>query len=86
MPFAVAARNLGRFHGVGVSEPSARLWTEKAGAALVAHETAEVARLIREEVPPPQGPPLQQVSADGAMVPLVAGEWTGVKTLAIGTV
>lgn len=86
IPFPVAARNLGRFHGVGVSEPSARRWTEKAGAALVQSETAEVERLIRDEVPPPQGPPLQQVSVDGAMVPLVGGGWTEVKTVAIGTV
>lgn len=86
MPFPVAARNLGRFHGVEVAEPTARRWTEKAGAALVAHETAEVERLSREEAPPPQGPPLQQVSVDGAMVPLVGGEWTEVKTVAIGTV
>jgi hypothetical protein len=86
MPFPVAARNLGRFHGVAASEPTARRWTEKAGAALVARETAEVERLVREEVPPPPGPPLQQISADGAMVPLVGGEWAEVKTVAIGTV
>ena len=86
MPFPVSARNLGRFSGVKVSEPSARRWTEKAGAALIAHETAEVRRLIREEIPPPQGPAVQQVSVDGAMVPLVGGEWTEVKTVAIGTV
>jgi hypothetical protein len=86
MPFEVAARNLGRFHGVAVSEASARRWTEKAGAALVAQETAEVERLVREEVPPPPGPPLQQVSVDGAMVPLVGGACSEVKTVAIGTV
>jgi hypothetical protein len=51
----------------------------------VADETAEGERLVREEVPPP-GPPLQQVSADGAMVPLVGGAWGEVKTVAIGTV
>jgi hypothetical protein len=86
MPFPVAARNLGRFHGVPVGEATARRWTERAGAALVAHETAEVERAIRAEVPAPPGPPLQQVSVDGAMVPLVGGEWTEVKTVAIGTV
>lgn len=86
MPFPVAARTLGRFHGVKVAEPTARRWTEKAGAALVAQETAEAERLIREEVAPAPGPPLQQVSVDGAMVPLVGGEWTEVKTVAIGTV
>jgi len=86
MPFPIAARNLGRFHAVRVTEPSARRWTEKAGAALVAQQTAEVARLVREEVPPPQGPALQQISVDGAMVPVVGGAWTEVKTVAIGTV
>lgn len=86
MPFPIAARNLGRFHQVRVCEPSARRWTEKAGAALVAQQTAEVERLIREDVVPPQGPSLQQVSVDGALVPVVGGAWTEVKTLAIGTV
>ena len=86
MPFARAAENLGRFHQVRVSESSARRWTEKAGAALAAQQTGEVARLVREEVAPPQGPPLQQVSVDGALVPVVGGVWSEVKTLAIGTV
>lgn len=86
MPFPISARNLGRFHQVKVSEASARRWTEKAGAALVAQQTAEVERLVRDEVAPPQGPPLQQISVDGAMVPLVGGAWSEVKTLAIGTV
>jgi len=45
-----------------------------------------VARLEREWPEPPQGPPVQQVSVDGAMVPLRHREWTEVKTLAIGTV
>jgi hypothetical protein len=85
MPFGVAARTLGRFPGVAVSEASARRWTEKAGAARVAHETAEVERRVREEVPPPPGPPRQQVSVDGARVPVVGGAWSEVKTVAIGT-
>jgi hypothetical protein len=86
MPFPMAARNVGRFHGVKVGEATARRWTEKAGAALEAHQRIDVERLVREEVPPPPGPPLQQVSVDGALVPLVGGAWTEVKTLAIGTV
>jgi hypothetical protein len=90
MPFAVAARMLGRFTGVTVSEATARRWTEGAGAALVADQTAEVERLgvgsPDASMSSPLGPPLQQVSVDGAMVPLVGGEWTEVKTVAIGTV
>ena len=34
----------------------------------------------------PLGPALQQLSVDGAMVPLLHGEWGEVKTLAIGTI
>lgn len=34
----------------------------------------------------PEGPPVQLVSVDGAMVPLVGRQWAEVKTLAIGTV
>ena len=38
-------------------------------------------------VPPaPGGPAVQYLSADGAMVPLVGGDWAEVKTLALGEV
>src|SRR6266566_3315557 len=43
-------------------------------------------RLERERPPAPDGPAVQYLSADGAMVPLVGGEWAEVKTLAIGVV
>ena len=46
----------------------------------------ELERLERELPQPPRGPAVQQVSVDGAMVPLVGGEWAEVKTVAIGTV
>jgi hypothetical protein len=49
-------------------------------------QTAAVARLEREAPPAPAGPPVQLLSADGAMVPLVGGAWAEVKTLAIGEV
>jgi hypothetical protein len=67
-----------------VSKATARRHAEAAGAAYVAVQTAEVERLEREAPAPPVGPPLQQVSADGAMVPLVDGQWAEVKTVAIG--
>jgi hypothetical protein len=35
---------------------------------------------------PASGPAVQQLSLDGAMVPLVGGEWAEVKTLALGEV
>jgi len=45
-----------------------------------------VARLEHDLPPAPQGPAVQALSADGAMVPLVGGVWAEVKTVAIGTV
>ena len=73
------------FLGVPVSRDTARRLTERGGAALVALETAE-ADVVLHATTLPAGPAVQQVSVDGAMVPLVGGQWAEVKTLAIGTV
>jgi len=86
MPFPTAAREFGWFTGVALSEATARRQTEAAGAAAVDLHDAEVARLERDTPPAEAGPRLQQISADGAMVPLVKGEWAEVKTVAVGTV
>ena len=86
MPFAQVPAALAFFTRVTIDEDTARRLTERAGAALVASETAEAARLIAAGPEPPRGPAVQQLSVDGAMVPLVHGEWAEVKTLAIGTV
>lgn len=86
MPFGPAARLLEDFWHVPVSEPTARRRTEQAGAAYVEAQTAQVEALERELPPSPAGPALQQLSVDGAMVPLVGGQWGEVKLLAIGTV
>jgi hypothetical protein len=95
MPSAQAAEHLAFFWRVELSEATVRRHTEAAGAAYVAVQTAEVERLERELPAPPPGPPVQQVSADGAMVPLVGGATPSskaalrgaeVKTVAVGTV
>jgi len=86
MPFERAAGELEYLLGVELSEPRVRRLTEKAGAAIVAVEEAEVERLEREAAEAPTGPALQLLSVDGAMVPLVGREWAEVKTLAIGEV
>ncbi|MDP9227112.1 MAG: hypothetical protein M3P18_25350 [Actinomycetota bacterium] len=51
-----------------------------------AHGAQHVERLERERPAAPAGPTVQYLSADGAMVPLVGGQWAEVKTLAIGEV
>jgi hypothetical protein len=86
MPFGKAAQQLYRFRRTNVSRPTVERLTEAAGAAYVAFQTAEVARIERELPLPEHGPAKLFVSADGAMVPLVGGEWAEVKTLVIGVV
>ena len=81
MPFTPAAEYLARFWQVPVSTATARRHTEAGGAAYVAIQTAEVERLEREAPEPPPGPAVQQLSADGAMVPLVGGQWAEVRTV-----
>jgi hypothetical protein len=86
MPFAQAAAELVFFWGVELDETTLRRHTQAAGAAYVAEQMAEVERLERERPVAPVGSTVQYLSADGAMVPLVGGQWAEVKTLAIGEV
>jgi hypothetical protein len=86
MPFGRAAQELQHFRGVAVSRPTVERLTEAAGAAYVALQTAEVARIEQVLPVPPPGPAKQFLSVDGAMVPLVGGEWAEVRTLVIGEV
>jgi hypothetical protein len=87
VPFPQATPLLAHFTHTVVSEPTLRRQTEQAGAAYVAVQTAAVEALERAAPAPPPGPPLQQLSVDGAMVPLVGkGVWAEVKTLAVGAV
>ena len=87
LPFAVAAGMLAHFVHTQVSESTLTRLTEQAGAAYVAVQEAQAARLAQGERGVEEaGPPLQQVSVDGAMVPLVHKVWVEAKTLAIGTV
>jgi hypothetical protein len=86
MPFADVPEELHDLVGVDISEPTARRHGQAAGAAYVALQTAET-EAIQEKMPPsPPGPDLQQVSVDGAMIPLVHKEWGEVRTVAIGVV
>ncbi|MCA1599708.1 MAG: hypothetical protein LC769_11975, partial [Chloroflexi bacterium] len=54
--------------------------------AYVTVQTAAVTLLEREWPAPPEGPAVQYLSVDGAMVPLVGGVWAEVRTLALGEV
>lgn len=86
LPFAQVAEEMAFLFGVSVSADTVRRLTEQAGALQVAIEQREVERLEHEAPPEPTGPAVQQVSADGAMVPVRGGSWTEVRTIAIGTI
>ena len=84
LPFERVPRELAALLGVTVGRETVRRRTEAAGALLVAAEAAVVAELERTTpVPRTARDAWYQVSVDGAMVPLVHGEWAEVKTLAI---
>ncbi len=86
LPFEPAARMLGYFTKVEVGAETARRITERAGEAYVGVQAAQLEGLVEGAPMGPEGPAVQQLSVDGAMVPLVHREWAEVKTLAVGTV
>lgn len=86
MPFAHVSKELHALLGVDISEPTARRHGQAAGAAYVALQTDATAAIQEKMSSPPPGPDLQQVSVDGAIIPLVHREWGEVRTVAIGVV
>ena len=85
MPFGQVPPVLALLGRASVAPATVRRLTERAGAALVVVEEARVAEIERTFPASPVGAPCQQVSIDGAMVPLVDGEWREAKTMVIGT-
>lgn len=86
MPFERARTELERLLRVTVSEPTVRRYAEAAGKNQVAVQMREVERIERTLPEAPAGPAKQLLSVDGAMAPLVGGEWAEVKTLVIGEI
>lgn len=85
-PFERVPLVMDRLLQVPVSVETARRLTEALGRTQVKREDAEAER-VRATLPmPATGPAVQQLSLDGAMVPLVGGTWAEVKTLALGEV
>lgn len=84
LPFGQVPSLLAFVNRVAISHASVRRLTETAGAALAVVEEAAAERVRIDLPPPPAGPMRQQVSVDGAMVPVVGGEWREVKTMVIG--
>src|SRR5579872_3655869 len=86
IPFDQVPEQIKALLGVTVSRETVRRLTEQAGAAQVAVETEDLRRVPRTESPAlPEGT-VQQLSADGVMIPLRHGVWAEARTLAIGVV
>ena len=86
MPFEQAREELKELVGIQVSKATARRATLGAGEMALAVCEAEVERLKRDLPQAPAGADKQAMSADGAFVHLVGGEWVEVKTLVLGEV
>jgi hypothetical protein len=86
MPFAQASSLLTLLLGVQAGKETVRRLTEQAGEPVEQAQT-QAAKAEWQEKTTQIAPPARLVmSADGAYVPLVKGEWAEVRTLAIGQV
>ena len=85
LPFEQVPDLLALMTGIRVCADTVRRITEHAGAAQVALEDRALAQLEAELPAAVPGAAQQQLSADGVMVSLVRGEWTEVRTMAVGT-
>jgi hypothetical protein len=86
MPFAAASSLLLDLVRVPISAATTRRLTETAGSLLVAAHTSQASDLLSACRLREGSPQTLLLSADGAMVPLVKGEWAEVKTLVIGDI
>src|SRR5437867_300774 len=86
MPFAKAVALLASFTQTQVSASTAQRHTEAVGLAYDAVQAAEVERIERDWPEVPSGADKLILSADGAMVPLLHGEWAEAKMLVVGEV
>jgi hypothetical protein len=86
MPFEHASSILHDLLGVHVSGETGRRLSEQAGKQVEQAQTAQAHLPSKQETTMRSKALRLAMSADGAMVPLVGGEWAEVRTLAIGEV
>ena len=86
MPFRRAEETIEDLLGIHVNKNICQEYKENAGAAYEQMQNEEVDELGKNVPPSAQGADKMQISADGAMVPLVHGVWAEVRTVAIGEV
>jgi hypothetical protein len=85
MPFERAVQMLKRFTGIQISEATARRHTYHVGQTALAVQNAQ-ASTDAGVAPGVKGQEKLIVSPDGAMVPLLHGQWAEVKTVVVGEI
>ncbi len=86
VPFERAVELFEDFMGIQVSKDVGQRYTEEAGAMYEELQKEEMEEIQKKRPRATAKPKRLQVSADGAMVPLLHGVWAEVKTLVIGDV
>jgi hypothetical protein len=86
MPFRQATELFEEFTGIRLSKIVSQRGTEKAGQVYEKMQDAEARKLLEKKPRPSAKPKKVQISADGAMVPLLHGVWAEVRTLVVGEV
>lgn len=82
--FAKATTEFAFWTQVEVHRTTTGRLTEAAGATAVAFQTAEVEAILGTHPHPSRTSTRLMLSVDGAMVPLVHGQWAEARTLAVG--
>jgi hypothetical protein len=86
MPFRQATELFAEFTGIRLSKIVGQRGTEKAGWVYEKMQDVEAQELLEKKPRPRVKPKKVQISADGAMVPLLHGVWAEVRTLVVGEV
>jgi len=86
VPFEKAVELFEDFMGIKLSKDVGQRYTEEAGALYAEMQRVEAEEIQKKRSRATARPERIQVSADGAMVPLLHGVWAEVKTLVIGEV
>ena len=86
MPFRQATELFADFTGIALSKLVSQRGTEAAGKVYEEMQKAESQELLEKKPRAIAQPKKVQISADGAMVPLLHGVWAEVRTLVIGEV
>lgn len=86
MPFEKAVGMFRDFTGIEVSRGMSQRYTEEAGQVYGQNQEKEVEEIEKKAPVAAKGADRLQISADGAMVPLLHGVWAEVRTVVIGDV